>query len=89
MEHECENCPTEVIHNCFTHCIKQDGKDGKENEKTEEEREKDTINSMERDAIEYGVAVSKRNLNNVLNTDGKMRWPRWCRWRCLVERLLL
>lgn len=59
-EREWDSCPAQFIHNCFTHRLKQGRKDSKENETTDGVREKDTINRMECDAMEYEVAVQRR-----------------------------
>ena len=54
--------------NCFTHCFKQCGQ-GAENDAGYNEAAK--LASMARDAVEYGVEVSKASLANILNPHGE------------------
>eukprot|EP00171_Calliarthron_tuberculosum_P004123 IDg4123t1 len=59
-------CPGSVIKNCFDHCLKQGVR------KTEEERgiaTSSTVDSMERDATENGVAFTRAGLENLLNAE--------------------
>lgn len=58
-EREWKICPPAVIKNCFTYCFKQNGQDSLENAGY---NQKETLQSMARDAREHCVEVSKDNL---------------------------
>ena len=60
---EWDTCPSDVIENCFNHCLKATAQIG------EEEREGGSemvIEDMERDATEHGVTFSRVGLENLL-----------------------
>ena len=61
---EWESCPATVIKNCFSHCFKQDCQ---AIEELEAELQAKTLQNMERDAKEHGIAYTKTGIQNLLN----------------------
>lgn len=67
-EREWKNCPTTVIRNCFKHCFRRDGQDIAEDSGYDEQ---ETLQSMVRDGLEYGIELTASNVSHMLNPSGE------------------